>query len=429
MHRFSLRHLSDSAVREGMKSCRARERSATAALVAHIAEAETRRLHLEDACDSMVTYCTRELGFTDDEAYKRIHAGRAATRFPGIFAMLEDGRLHLTSVNLLAPKLTDANADELLAAACGKSVFEIKELLASRFPETEPLPLVLATANPDHELVSKRVAGGGAPDSLVSKRVEDAPPPRPSVTPHAAGRYTATVAMDAATHDELRECAELLGHVLPSGNAGEVIAFALHHLVTHLRKRKYAATSRPSRARSSSNPRHIPAHVRRAVRERDGDCCAFVSDDGRRCGSRTRLQYDHIVPVARGGEATVDNVRLLCAAHNQHAAERVFGHQFMERKREDAAVDAERARAAHAATQAHADTLAALLALGYRKAQALAAIDRCGAIAPDVTLEQRVKRALQQLLPPHRRLGREELQHMFASGPVGESACAAPAPA
>jgi len=271
MHRFSLQHLSDSAVREGMKSCRSRERSATAALAAHIAEAEARRLYLEDACDSMATYCTRELGFTDDEAYKRIHAGRAATRFPGIFAMLEDGRLHLTGVNLLAPRLTDANADELLAAACGKSVFEIKELLASRFPETEPLPLVLASANPDNQLVSKRVVGDGAPNQLVPERVEVAPPARTTVAPHAAGRYTATVAMDQATHDELRECAELLGHVLPSGKAGEVIAFALHHLVTRLRKRKYAATSRPSRARSSSNPRHIPAHVRRAVRECDGD--------------------------------------------------------------------------------------------------------------------------------------------------------------
>jgi len=334
MHRFSLQHLSDAAIRAGMTSCRTRERSATAALVAHIAEAEARRLYLADACDSMATYCTRELGFTEDEAYKRIHAGRAALRFPEIFGMLDDGRLHLTGVNLLEPKLTEGNASELLGAACGKSVFEIRELLAARFPVTEPLPLVLASANPDDQLVSKRVVGDDSPAQLVPERV--APPPHTTVAPHAAGRYTAIVAMDQATHDELRECAELLGHVLPSGNAGEVIAFALHHLVTHLRKRKYAATSRPSRARSSSNPRHMPAHVRRAVRERDGGCCTFVSDDGRRCGSRTRLEWDHIVPVARGGESTVDNIRLRCRAHNQFEAERTFGAAFMEGKREGA---------------------------------------------------------------------------------------------
>jgi len=406
MHRFSLQHLSDSAVREGMKKCRARERTATAALVAHIAEAEARRLYLADACDSMATYCTRELGFTEDEAYKRIHAGRAALRFPEIFGMLEDGRLHLTGVNLLAPKLTERNADELLAAACGKTKLEIQRLIAERFPQTEPLPLVLSHAN---ELVPERVAGDEPPAQLVPERVAVAPPARTTVAPHAAGRYTATVAMDPATHDELRECAELLGHVLPSGNAGEVIAFALHHLVTHLRKRKYAVTSRPSRARSSSDPRHIPAHVRRAVRERDGGCCTFISDDGQRCGSRTRLEFDHIRPVARGGESTVDNVRLRCRAHNQHAAEQAFGRAFMDHKR-DAAT--ERAAAA-AGAQVDRDLLVALLELGYRKAQAKHAIAACGTFSADVTLEQRLKRALQQLLPPHQRISRAELAARF----------------
>jgi hypothetical protein len=40
------------------------------------------------------------------------------------------------------------------------------------------------------------------------------------------------------------------------------------------------------------------------------------------------------VPVARGGDATVENLRLLCRAHNQHAAERAFGADFMAEKRE-----------------------------------------------------------------------------------------------
>jgi hypothetical protein len=318
MHRFSLRHLSDAAVRKGMQDCRTRECSATAMMVAHIAEAEARRLYLEDACDSMATYCTRELGFTDDEAYKRIHAGRAAARFPVIFAMLDDGRLHLTAVNLLAPRLTDANADALLAAACGKTKAQIQELVAARFPESEPLPLEYSQRIAHDQLVPERVAGSDAPASLVPERVAE---PRTTVVPHAAGRYTATIAMDQATRDELRECTELLGHVIPSGSAGEVFAFALHQLVVQLRKRQFAATGRPAPPRPTSDPRHIPAHVRRAVNERDGGRCAYVSDDGRRCGSRERLQYDHIVPVARGGESTVDNVRQLCAAHNQHAAD------------------------------------------------------------------------------------------------------------
>jgi 5-methylcytosine-specific restriction endonuclease McrA len=32
-----------------------------------------------------------------------------------------------------------------------------------------------------------------------------------------------------------------------------------------------------------------------------------------RCGSQQELQYDHIIPLARGGADTADNLQLLCA--------------------------------------------------------------------------------------------------------------------
>jgi 5-methylcytosine-specific restriction endonuclease McrA len=76
--------------------------------------------------------------------------------------------------------------------------------------------------------------------------------------------------------------------------------------------------------------------VKRAVRERDGERCAFVSASGQRCSARSRLEFDHIEPVARGGASTVENVRLVCRSHNQHAAESAFGIEFMERKRAEA---------------------------------------------------------------------------------------------
>jgi len=76
--------------------------------------------------------------------------------------------------------------------------------------------------------------------------------------------------------------------------------------------------------------------VKRAVRERDQDQCTFQSESGQRCPARMRLEFDHIEPVARGGRATVDGMRLRCRAHNQYAAECAFGAGFMARKREQA---------------------------------------------------------------------------------------------
>ena len=115
-----------------------------------------------------------------------------------------------------------------------------------------------------------------------------------------------------------------------------MIALALKSLVRDLERRKFAATSRPHQApgRASDDPRHIPAAVKRAVWERDLGRCTFVSERGERCPAHSRLEFDHADPVARGGRATVDNLRLRCRAHNQYAAERMFGAEFMKEKRE-----------------------------------------------------------------------------------------------
>lgn len=58
---------------------------------------------------------------------------------------------------------------------------------------------------------------------------------------------------------------------------------------------------------------------------RDQGRCAFVGAGGHRCNSTWQLEYEHRTPYALGGEATEDNLELLCRAHKQHRARRVFG--------------------------------------------------------------------------------------------------------
>jgi len=92
--------------------------------------------------------------------------------------------------------------------------------------------------------------------------------------------------------------------------------------------------------------------VKRAVWERDGGRCTFTSDDGHRCEARVGLEFDHIVPVACGGESTVGNVRVRCRPHNQFAAEQAFGADFMAAKREAARLEREAAAVAACVLQA-----------------------------------------------------------------------------
>src|SRR2546426_10189856 len=142
MRAYSLSHLTDPELLRGLASLVAQDRATTATLLAHIAEFDARRLYLPAAYPSTFAYCVHELRLSEEAAFKRIHAARTARRFPAIFAALAEGRLHLSAVVLLTPYLTEATADELLAAATHKSKAQIEVLLAERFPRPDMLAWV-----------------------------------------------------------------------------------------------------------------------------------------------------------------------------------------------------------------------------------------------------------------------------------------------
>ncbi len=148
----------------------------------------------------------------------------------------------------------------------------------------------------------------------------------------------------AELHAKLREAQALLRHQIPDGDLEQIFDRALEALLATLRKQKLAATQRPRGHRSQGpeatsipGSRHIPTAVRRAVWARDGGRCAFVSSNGRRCGEEAFLEFHHILPYAKGGPSTVDNIELRCRAHNGHEAERHFGPSHKDAVREESA--------------------------------------------------------------------------------------------
>ena len=166
MRTYSLRHLADSTLRHALQQLVVSDLGTTALIVAHIAEFIARKLYLEDGYASMYDYCVGELRMSEDVACRRIRAARAARRFPQIFEALADGRIHLTGISLLAPHLTEENAQELLAASVHKTKREIQLVLAARFPQPD-LPTFIAslgTAAPaPATLPSPQVVLGQAP--------------------------------------------------------------------------------------------------------------------------------------------------------------------------------------------------------------------------------------------------------------------------
>ena len=306
MDRYSLRHVSKQNLDRALRAIAVRDRQTTADLLAHLAEAEAKRVYADHGYSSMLTYCMAELRLSEDAALRRIGVARAARRFPAIFPAIADGRLNLTSVLLIKPHLRPENATELLAAIASRTKREIEKLIVERWPQ-----------------------------ALALERVG-----RMKVVPIAPGLYEIRVVIRQTTLDGLNRSRDLMSHANPGGDMDVVLDRLARSGNARFEKRKFAATEHPRATRpATTDTRSIPAEVRRAVYARDGGQCSFIDARGRRCESRHQLEYDHVVPLARGGTSTVGNVRTLCRAHNQIAAIDAFGLAFMGHKIEQARAD------------------------------------------------------------------------------------------
>jgi len=357
MQSYSLTHLTDAVLLRDLSAIAARDRVMTATLLAHIAEVDARRLYVPAGHPSMHAFCVEHLRYSDDAAFRRIRAARAARQFPKLFTALADGQVNLAAVSLIAPHLTYENVDALIEASTHKRKIEVEQFLAERFPSSDALPSavakirvispkpsdppaaalpLLASAEPgatSFPSAAGPLSGEVRNEMLVLGRVANS-------EVHAEPRFHFQFVVPKSTHDKLCQAQALLSHSMPADDLARVFDRALDALISQLEVRRLGVSTRElrrERPHEEGTPsRYIPAAIRRAVWERDEGRCTFVSITGGRCRCRRFIELDHVVPFARGGKATVENLRLRCSAHNQYEAERVFGVDFMKRKRQEA---------------------------------------------------------------------------------------------
>jgi 5-methylcytosine-specific restriction endonuclease McrA len=187
------------------------------------------------------------------------------------------------------------------------------------------------------------------------------------------GRYKLELTASQALHDKIEQLQHLLRHQVPGGDLATIVERAVDLLLATMLKRrfaqKHAERSQPPQASTSleraepagratseeratpvepagtskavaaskdrrkTQSRYVPRAVVREVYARDEGQCTFVSSNARRCSERGTLELHHVIPFGLGGPATVDNLRVVCRAHNALFAERDFGADHIRRKR------------------------------------------------------------------------------------------------
>jgi len=355
----SVKELSDDELLFRLAALVSESHRLEADLVAHIGEVDERKLYARFAYPSMFAYCTEKLHLSEAAAYRRITVARAARQCPEILSALRDGRLHLSGLATLAPLLTPANCNDLLARATHRTKRQIEELVATLAPRPDsPASIRRLPERPTQVLTSERGAecqsdpiDRAAANELVPGRVEltrlndeltapakeiPAPPirhisssERPIVEVLSPGRYKVQFTASAELRDKLERLRALMRMEVPDGDLAGIIERAVSEKLERLEARRFAKTTSPRKKLPPTNTtqasRYLPAAVRRAAAERDGGRCRYVDERGRRCSERHRLEFHHRHPYGMGGDHSPDNIRLMCPAHNRYLAERDYG--------------------------------------------------------------------------------------------------------
>jgi 5-methylcytosine-specific restriction endonuclease McrA len=273
--------------------------------------------------------------------------------------MLADGLVHLTAVDRLGPSLTEENHLSILEEATHKTVAQVEEIVARLRPKP-PVPSSIRKLggnsgwSEEGESFFDSDPAGGFDDEAQDER----PPSRTrrsAISPLAPGSHDIHITADDETVYALRELQELLSHQVPNGDPAVIIKHSLLRTLKEVKKEKFGTGKRRKKAETSAlegieerageenvsqerpnetpakalgeenQSRYIPKDIRKAVWERDGGRCAFVSTRGKWCTERRFLEFHHIIPFAWRGETTVDNLELRCRTHNAYEGDLIFG--------------------------------------------------------------------------------------------------------
>jgi hypothetical protein len=318
---MDLKHLTDETLANDLDSLVVQEKQLLTKVLHHLREFDRRRLFSAMGYTSLFDYAVRKLGYSEDQAYRRIAAMRLMKDMPGLDRELESGRLTLTHIGI-AQAAFKREREAGNAFSVEKKTATLKSIAGLSTRDAEARILEISPKSQDLE-----------------DRVEQVSHEKIEVQFEA----------DLALKEKLDRLRGLLAHKSPGISLAEMMDWLCDLGIEKLdkgameekkkkkanrllvpRDQSNAAVPAAPRVESDANsgstsvpeinpgskPTSEPASKAETIRRvwrRDRSQCTS-------CGSRYALQTDHILPKALGGADTEQNLRLLCRHCNQRAA-------------------------------------------------------------------------------------------------------------
>ncbi len=295
----------------------------------YLNEVYRRKLDLKIGQNSLYSFVEKVLGYETDMAYLRIRAAEVLRFAPKFEEYLREGRI---SMSALKQAQVAFRAEDIRLKNEGEDSLTLTE-------KTVVLNQLLGTSTRKAaRILAERF-------SLLDKEKD-----RERVRPISGGRFVLQIVLTEEEYDNLQRLKEMTAHTNPEGRNGVVIGRAIRQtLKNEEAKRKQNGTEPKRDAKAPKKPaeppvespggqaktqqnealvfgaqrntrRQISLKKKREVYSRAADQCQYVSPEGVRCQSRYGTQIEHSLPIAFGGTNELDNLEILCRAHNGYRA-------------------------------------------------------------------------------------------------------------
>ena len=317
MNTTNLKAFSDGELISQLKNSVTQEREILTKVLKLLRKVEQRKLYLARGYASLFDFVRLELGYSEAAAMRRINAMRLIKEVPQVEEKVAKGSLSLTVANQIQsyfrrenikrkqekkPNLSPQDKLELTKKMEGASSRQCEKTLASLSPESV-LPKEKQRAITEDKVLLQIVA-------------------------------------DQGFMKKLEKLKQLTRHQNSQGELVKVLDKALTLALEKMdpEQREARREKRKAKMNKLDKPipfpaqkvkvlhRRIPQKTRDRVWVRDKGNCQYIdTQTGKKCGSESYLQVDHIQPFALGGGHEESNLRLLCGKHNRYFSIKTFG--------------------------------------------------------------------------------------------------------
>ncbi len=290
-----------------------------------------RKLFLARGYSSLFDFCTKELGYSEGAAHRRISCMHLIVQLPEIEEKIKENKVNLSTLSQLSSHIRRE-----------------EKFNNTKFPKEDKLRLLAQIENKSQEQCQRELLKHASQGIMTLDRQ------RPISEDLTEIKFAATREL----MNKLNQLKALLAHKNPNPQCGEFleiladiglkkldprqressqskeVSVAEKAKITKPANVAKAAENQPmpdstaaaAKRRVNPNSRYISQEVKKYVWNRDQGRYQFVdSETKKKCESQFALQIDHVHPYSLGGPTTVENLRLLCRAHNGFLAEEAFG--------------------------------------------------------------------------------------------------------